>query len=90
MTEILIGDIKFTNEEQAEVAARMVNEMRGRLLQAVVVQRLLDRKKLANKLTTADMNADGQNRAQIASLRTSIGDLEDIHTELLAEIEKGK
>jgi hypothetical protein len=80
----------FTLEEQIAAAAGMMQQLRNQLLQATLVDRIMTRKKLSSKMTTGDMNADGQNRANISQLKHSMEHLSDIHKELLAEAEKEK
>lgn len=90
MAQEIVGSVIFSNDEQLAAAGQMLSSLRDKLLQGVIAQRIFDRKKLAGKLTTAEMNLDGSNRQQIASLSHSIEQLQAIHTDLLAETEKGK
>lgn len=90
MAEEIVGSVKFSNDEQLAAAGQMLSSLRDKLLQGVIAQRIFDRKKLAGKLTTAEMNLDGSNRQQIASLSHSIEQLQAIHTDLLAETAKGE
>ena len=81
----------FTLDEQIAAVIAMITDMRGKLLQATIVERVLIRKKLSNgKLGTSDLNAEGQNNANIASLKSSIAQLLDIHGELLKDKAKGE
>lgn len=83
-------DEMFSLEEQTAAAAGMIQQMRGQLLQSMLVDRIMTRKKLANKMTTGDMNADGQNRQNMSQLKHSLEYLEAIHKNLLEESEKEK
>lgn len=79
----------FTIEEQLAATLAMIQQMRNQLLQATILDRMMTRKKLANLLTTNEMNMDGQNRASISQLKHSLEHLDQIYKQIVDEQEKG-
>lgn len=75
---------------EADVALGMLMEAKNKLTQCKVIDRMMVRKKLSNKLTTQDMNIDGQNRSTMSAMKQAIEDLTSIHTAILEEDDKKK
>jgi D-alanyl-D-alanine carboxypeptidase len=90
--DTLIGDgsITFTKQEELDMVREMRTKMRQQLLNSYILDRVLERKKLAGKLTTGDLNLDGQNRSTISQVKASLLHVNAIHDQLVDEIGTGE